>query len=195
MTSISSAGFTPQAFTSPRELLQNELQSEVSSGAISADDQDALSAALDDIGSALRGQRTADRAAGAGRPSPSEMKSKIDDLIASEVQNGNLTSDQAEELKNIFAKALPQHGGPGGAGGPGGPGGAEGPGGPDGSCGSCAGGQAGTSSGTSGGSDVSQVLADFLQTLQQSLSQDSTYNANGDAANISITSLVVNYQA
>ena len=53
MTSISSAGIAPHAFTSPRELLQNELLSEVSSGAISADDQDALSAALDDIDSTL----------------------------------------------------------------------------------------------------------------------------------------------
>ena len=49
MTSISSAGLAPHSFTSPRELLQNELQSEVSSGAISADDQDALRTELDDI--------------------------------------------------------------------------------------------------------------------------------------------------
>jgi hypothetical protein len=84
-------------------LLQNELQSEVSSGAVSANDQDALSAALDDINSTLRSQRPQP---GSARPSPDEMKSKIDDLIAGEVQNGKLTSDQAEELKNVFAKAF-----------------------------------------------------------------------------------------
>jgi len=49
------------------------------------------------------------------------MKSKIDDLIAGEVQNGKLTSDQAEELKNVFAKVFSHGGGP--QGGPGGPGG------------------------------------------------------------------------
>src|SRR5262249_40914831 len=112
MTSISSAGLASHSFTSPRELLQNELLSEVSSGAVSADDQDALSAALDDIDSTLRSQRPE---SGSARPSPDEMKSKIDDLIASEVQNGKLTSDQADELKNVFAKAFSH--GPGGAGG------------------------------------------------------------------------------
>src|SRR5262245_61195309 len=118
MTSISSAGLASHAFTSPRESLQNELLSEVSSGTISADDQDALSAALDDIDSTLRSQRPEP---GSARPSPDEMKSKIDDLIAGEVQNGKLTSDQAEELKNVFAKAFSHGGGP--QGGPGGPGG------------------------------------------------------------------------
>src|SRR5215467_10719825 len=124
MTSISSAGLAPSAFTSPRDLLQNELQSEVSSGAISANDQSALSSALDDIDSTLRGQRPE---SGSTRPSPSDMKSKINDLIANEVQNGKLTSDQADELKNVFAKAF-SHGGDG-AGGPSGSGGPTGSGG------------------------------------------------------------------
>src|SRR5215467_2571127 len=127
MTSISSAGLAPSAFTSPRDLLQNELQSEVSSGAISADDQSALSSALDDIDSALKSERESDQASGAGRPTHEQMQSKINDLIANEVQNGTLTSDQADELKNVFAKAF-SHGGDG-AGGPGGPGGSSGQGG------------------------------------------------------------------
>jgi len=67
MTSISLAGLASHAFTSPRESLQNELLSEVSSGTISADDQDALSAALDDIDSTLRSQRPEP---GSARPSP-----------------------------------------------------------------------------------------------------------------------------
>jgi hypothetical protein len=183
MTSISSAGLAPHAFTSPRELLQNELLSEVSSGAISADDQDALSAALDDIDSTLRSQRPEP---GSARPSPAEMKSKIDDLIATEVQNGKLTSDQAEELKNVFANAFSQ--GPDGAGGPQG-----GPGGPG---GSCAPGGSGDASASSDSSDqLSQLLADFLKLVQQSLSKNSTYDASGDTGSASITALVMNYQA
>jgi hypothetical protein len=183
MTSISSAGLAQHAFTSPRELLQNELLSEVSSGAISTDDQDALSAALDDIDSTLRSQRPEP---GSARPSPSEMKSKIDDLIATEVQNGKLTSDQAEELKNVFANAFSQ--GPGGAGGPQG-----GPGGPG---GSCAPGGSGDASASSDSSDqLSQLLDDFLKLVQQSLSKNSTYDASGDTGSVSITALVMNYQA
>jgi hypothetical protein len=183
MTSISSAGLAPHSFTSPRELLQNELQSEVSSGAVSANDQDALSAALDDIDSTLRSQRPQP---GSARPSPDEMKSKIDDLIAGEVQNGKLTSDQAEELKNVFAKAFSH--GPGGAGGPhGGPGGPGGPGAPGGT---------GDASASSESSDqLNQILSDFLKSIQQSLSKSSTYDASGDTGSVSISALVMNYQA
>jgi|KBSMisStandDraft_5_1062788.scaffolds.fasta_scaffold150240_3 hypothetical protein len=183
MTSISSAGLAPHSFTSPRELLQNELQSEVSSGAVSANDQDALSAALDDIDSTLRSQRPQP---GSARPSPDEMKSKIDDLIAGEVQNGKLTSDQAEELKNVFAKAFSH--GPGGAGGPhGGPGGPGGPGAPGGT---------GDASASSDSSDqLNQILSDFLKSIQQSLSKSSTYDASGDTGSVSISALVMNYQA
>jgi hypothetical protein len=184
MTSISSAGLAAHSFTSPREMLQNELLSEVSSGAISTDDQDALSAALDDIDSTLRSQRPSP---GSARPSPSEMKSKIEDLIASEVQNGKLTSDQAEELKNVFANAFSH--GPGGAGGPGGQGG---PGGP----GACAAGGSGNASGSSDSSDqLSQMLDDFLKLVQQSLSKNSNYDASGDTGSVTITALVMNYQA
>jgi hypothetical protein len=164
-------------------LLQNELQSEVSSGAVSANDQDALSAALDDIDSTLRSQRPQP---GSARPSPDEMKSKIDDLIAGEVQNGKLTSDQAEELKNVFAKAFSH--GPGGAGGPhGGPGGPGGPGAPGGT---------GDASASSDSSDqLNQILSDFLKSIQQSLSKSSTYDASGDTGSVSISALVMNYQA
>jgi hypothetical protein len=34
------------------------------------------------------------------------MQSKIDDLIAAQVSDGNLTSDQATELKGVFAAAF-----------------------------------------------------------------------------------------
>jgi hypothetical protein len=200
MTSISSAGLTPSAFTSPRDLLQNELQSEVSSGAISADDQSALSSALDDIHSALKSERESDQASGAGRPTHEQMQSKINDLIANEVQNGTLTSDQADELKNVFAKAF-SHGadGAGGPGGPGGPGGSSGQGGQGDACAPGGAGDASASSSSSSSSSdqLNQVLSDFLKSVQQSLSQtqNPTYDSSGDTGSVSIAALVVNYQA
>jgi hypothetical protein len=107
-------------------------------------------------------------------------------LIAGEVQNGKLTSDQAEELKNVFAKAFSH--GPGGAGGPhGGPGSPGGPGAPGGT---------GDASASSDSSDqLNQILSDFLKSIQQSLSKSSTYDASGDTGSVSISALVMNYQA
>jgi hypothetical protein len=189
MTSISSAGLAPNAFTSPRDLLQNELQSEASSGAISANDQSALSSALDDIHSALKGERESERASGAARPTPDQMKSKINDLIANEVQNGKLTSDQADELKNVFAKAFSH--GPGGADGPqGGPGGPGGPG-----DAGAAGGSGDASASSSSSDQLNQLLSDFLKQVQQSQSQSPIYDSSGDTGSVSIAALVVNYQA
>src|SRR2546430_6266381 len=122
MTSISAASVN--TYQSPLQKLQEELLSEVNSGAISSSDKDALSAALTDIDSAMQASRTSDQASGT-RPSPDQLKSKIDDLIAGEVSSGKLTSDQATELQGVFKAAFAN--GPGGAGGPGGPGGAGGP--------------------------------------------------------------------
>ncbi|MGO9396543.1 MAG: hypothetical protein ACLP19_01695 [Xanthobacteraceae bacterium] len=110
MTSISPTGYQQQ---SPLITLQNELTSMVSSGTISSSDQSALSSALTDINSALQSD------ASSSPPSPTDIKSKIDSLIAQEVQNGKLTSDQATELQSVFSNAFSQ-GGPGGPGGPGG---------------------------------------------------------------------------
>jgi hypothetical protein len=55
MTSISAASIN--TYQSP---LQNELLSEVNSGAISSSDKDALSAALTDIDSAMQASRASD---------------------------------------------------------------------------------------------------------------------------------------
>jgi hypothetical protein len=96
MTSISAASIN--TYQSPLQKLQDELLSEVNSGAISSSDKDALSAALTDIDSAMQASRASDQASGT-RPSPDELKSKIDDLIAGEVSSGKLTSDQATELQ------------------------------------------------------------------------------------------------
>src|SRR5439155_5602679 len=127
MTSISAAA--NNVYQSPLQKLQAELQAEVTSGTIATSDQDALSSALTDIDSSLQSSRSSDQASGT-RPSPDDLKSKIDDLIAGEVSSGKLTSDQATELQGVFKAAFAN--GPGGEGGPGGPGGPRGPGGPGG---------------------------------------------------------------
>jgi hypothetical protein len=171
MTSIGSvASYHPQ---SPRDLLQSELTAEVSSGTISSSDKTALSSALDDIDTALK----ADASSGSKPASPEDMQSKINDLISAEVKSGKLTSDQATELKNIFAKAMPQHGpGSGQPGGPGAPGGAD---------------QTDTS-GTSP-SDASSLLQQFLKLIQDS--QGATgYGSSGDAQK-TISSLLMSFQA
>ena len=110
MTPISAA--STNTYQSPLQKLQDELSSEVNSGAVSSSDQDALSAALTDIDSSVQASRASDQASGT-RPSPSDLKSKIDDLINGEVSSGKLTSDQATELQGVFKAAFAK--GPGGA--------------------------------------------------------------------------------
>jgi hypothetical protein len=198
MTSISSVGFQHQ---SPLATLQNALTSEVSSGTISSSDQSALSSALTDINSALQSD------ASSSPPSPSDMESKIDGLIAQEVQNGKLTSDQATELQNIFSNAF--KGGHGGAGGPGGPGGPP-PGGPGGasdsqsqsassdSDSSSSSGSSSTNSSSSSDSSSSNstinLLQDFLKLLRDSTTITANYGANGQTTSVNSAS-VVSYQS
>ena len=169
MTSISAASISN--FQSPLQRLQDELQSEVKSGAISSSDRDALAAALTDIDSAMQAGRAADQASGT-RPSPGDLKSKIDDLIDNEVSSGKLTSDQATELQGIFKAAFAQ--GPDGARGAGGP-----PPGPPPSDQSSATDASNASSGTS---SINDILQQFLQSLQQSLSSSSAYGSNGGSS-------------
>ena len=71
MTSITSSAMFQQRI-SPRDMLQNELLSEVSSGKISSEDQDSLSTALDAIDATLRSERPA---VGDDDPAAGEMKS------------------------------------------------------------------------------------------------------------------------
>jgi len=214
MSSIAATSLS-QSF-SPLSRLQNELQSEVSSGAISTDDQSALNSALSDIDSALQAQAPTD----GSRSSPRDVKSKIDNLIAQEVSDGKLTSAQADELKNVFAQAFK-----GGPGGPGAPGGSGGPGGAGGGGTSetstdpadtngdgvvSAAEQAaydakhpdkvdadssGANSSSSSDSNVTKLLSDFLNLLKDSQGSSSNYNANGDSLISQIQSLIVNYQA
>src|SRR3954468_2841906 len=195
MTSISAA--SAQTYQSPLQKLQDELLSEVKSGAIKSSDQDALTSALTDIDSAMQASRTSDQASGT-RPSPADMKSKIDDLIAGEVSSGKLTSDQATELQGVFKAAFAK--GPGGAGGPGGPGGAGGPppGGPPPS--GDASSSDDTSSSSSSSTSIDDILKQFLQSLQESLSASSStsYGATGtpsSSSSPSFSALLIDYQS
>jgi hypothetical protein len=196
MTSISAA--STNTYQSPLQKLQDELLSEVNSGAISSSDKDALSAALTDIDSAMQASRTSDQASGT-RPSPDQLKSKIDDLIAGEVSSGKLTSDQATELQGVFKAAFAN--GPGGAGGPGGPGGPGGAGGPP-PGGPPPSGDASSSDDTSSSSSTSidDILKQFLQSLQESLSASSStaYGATGttsSSSSASFSALLIDYQS
>lgn len=180
MTSISSAASTG-SYLSPLQMLQKELASEVSAGAVSSSDADALSTALQDIDTALQ----SDRAGGSAGSKPSDMKSKIDDLIATEVSNGTLTTDQAAELQSLFQSTFAG----GGAGGP------PPPPPPDDSSGSVS--SVSSSGSSSSSSDVSEVLKEFLKLLQeqQSSSSASSYGASGSAtSSSSFSALLINYQ-
>ena len=192
MTSISAA--SAQTYQSPLQKLQDELLSEVKSGAIKSSDQDALTSALTDIDSAMQASRTSDQASGT-RPSPADMKSKIDDLIAGEVSSGKLTSDQATELQGVFKAAFAN--GPGGAGGPHGAGGppAGGPL-PSGDASS----SDDTSSSSSSSTSIDDILKQFLQSLQESLSASSStsYGATGttsSSSSASFSALLIDYQS
>ena len=195
MTSISAA--SAQTYQSPLQKLQDELLSEVRSGAIKSSDQDALASALTDIDSAMQASRASDQASGT-RPSPADTKSKIDDLIAGEVSSRKLTSDQATELQGIFKAAFAN--GPGGAGGPGGPGGAGGPppGGPGGP--PPADGASSSDDSSSSTSSIDDILKQFLESLQESLSaSSSSYSSSGSSgtstSSASFTALLIDYQS
>ena len=178
MTSISA--ISSSTYQSPLQKLQDELQAEINSGTIGSSDQDALSSALTDIDSSLQSSRASDSAGGT-RPSPGDLKSKIDDLIAGEVSSGKLTSDQATELQGVFKAAF--------ANGPGGP-----P--PTDSASSTD-----STSSSSGASSAADILQQFLQSLQQSLSASSStsYSATGSSstasnAGSSFSALLIDYQ-
>jgi hypothetical protein len=197
MTSITA--ISSSNYQSPLQKLQDELQAEINSGTIGSSDQDALSSALTDIDSSLQSSRASDSAGGT-RPSPGDLKSKIDDLIAGEVSSGKLTSDQATELQGVFKAAFAN--GPGGAGGPDGAGGAHGHhGGHGGPPPTDSASSTDSTSSSSGASSADDILQQFLQSLQESLSASSStsYSATGSSstasnAGSSFSALLIDYQ-
>jgi hypothetical protein len=210
MTSIAAA--SGNNYLTPLQQLQAELQSEVNSGAISSSDQTALSSALTDINSSLQGGGAGASASGTNLP-PGDLKSKIDNLIASEVSSGKLTSAQATELQGVFKAAF--------ANGPGGKNPAAGAGGPDQAAGSPSAGathhghhghhgappasdtssSTDSTSGSSGAGSAADILQQFLKSLQSALSSSpsASYSASGtpdtsSARTTSASALLIDYQ-
>lgn len=196
MSSISALSTASMTMQSPRDRMNDRISAAVSSGEISATDQTALSKALDSIDSTLSSERSS------GTKPSGDMKSKMESLIQSQVDNGTLTEDQATELKSFFAKG-PEgkggHGGPHGAGGPGGAGGPP-PAPPSDDSDDDSTTTTSTSSTVSSSSnDVASkqldALMTFLQQLRDTNDSASNYSASGDtkksSSNTSATGLVV----
>jgi len=174
MTSISA---TSTSAYSPLDLLKSELSKEVSAGKISSTDQSALSSALDDIDSALKSQGSS--SSSSTPPSPDAMQSKIDDLIQNEVSSGKLTSDQASELKNVFANTFSS-----GAGAP--------P--PDASSDSSSSTDS-TSSSSSSSTSTADLMKELIALLQNATSQSTSYSSSGStSSSSSSSSLLVDYK-
>ena len=118
MTSVSASNSLSQLVSTQRPQhhgggtarISDAIDAGESSGQISATDATALTSALDSIDSSLSADRASSSGAGSSgaRLDPSQMKDRIDGLIADQVSAGTLTSDQAATLKQLFAQ------GPGG---------------------------------------------------------------------------------
>lgn len=196
--SASSAAVHP----SHKQRILDTLASQTKSGQISSTDQTALTSAVDDIDSALTSDSTSRSGASSTtqRLSPSDLKSRVDDLIANEVSNGTLTSDQATTLKSVFAQGGKGGGGQGGVGGPGGAGGPP-PGPPPGGDGSSDDSTATTGTGTSASSTAttsgaSDLLASFIKQLQSTQSQASAYSSSGSNGGSKLSSaILLNFEA
>jgi hypothetical protein len=180
MTSIASGSYQS---VSP---LLRELSSQVSAGRISSADQGKLSTALDSIGSALDSDQAS------GTLSTGDLKSRVSALLDGYVQDGTLSSTQAQQVKDVFEGARPS--GPGPSGGPSGPGPSGGPG----------GGKerpapteaSDDSSDTGDISDTTDILLEFLKAVQSSQTSktSSSYNSTGTSGSSSY-SLLLNYIA
>lgn len=170
MTTISSA--SSQGYgVSPLDRLKQELAAEISSGSVSASDSDALSSALDSIDSSLQQSRPS---AGSTPPSPGDLQDKVSSLIDQQVTSGALTSDQASELKQVFANTFTGQG-PGGAGGP--------PPGPPPSATDSDSDSASDGSTSDTQTSIADLINNFLKQLQQN--QTSGYDASAGSTNAS----------
>ena len=194
VTSISS---TSQAYSalatsqthSGKNRMADAIQKQEASGALSSTDADALTSALSSIDSSLSSSSSSSTST--TRLDPSSMKDRIDSLISDQVSSGTLTSDQASELKNLFAS----HGksvtssssgsgsdtdGPQGPPPPGPPPGAD----------------ASASSSSGSTSSTSDLLSAFMQQLQAAQSNGTGYAASGQSSTAqSSSALLFDFQS
>ena len=185
-----------QTYQSPLQKLQDELLSEVNSGAISSSDQDALSSALTDIDSSLQSSRASDQASGTQTLARrSEVEDRRPDRRRSfqrqaDQRSGHRTAGRLQgRLRQRPRRRWRSPGGPGGAGGP--P-----PGGPPPSDDASSSDDTSSSSSTS----IDDILKQFLQSLQESLSASSStsYGATGttsSSSSASFSALLIDYQS
>ena len=94
------------ATASPADRMQLALQAAVQAGSVKTADESALSTALTKIDSSIQSGSTAILA-----PDPTSIKDKVSSLIDDQVANGTITSDQATELRQVFAQASQKMGG------------------------------------------------------------------------------------
>lgn len=174
MTSITALA-TGTAQQSPLDRLKSTLADEVTSGSVAASDESALSDALDAIDRSLTSE------AATSGTSPTDMKSKIDDLIDRQVDAGTLTEDQATELKKVFSDAAPQAQAGGGAPPPppaGGGGGGAPP-------------EETDSSSSSTSDTAAQLLEEFLEALKAQQTTTTGYGSTGGTTTVTASSALV----
>ena len=133
---IISLSYAQVDYTSRRGRLQSELNQQISSGAIKSSDKDAISSALDELDSTLS-------SGSSNGTDSSDTRSKVSDLVASQVKSGKLTSDQGKELMQVLDNVAR----------------------PDGS-----GSSGGSGSGSSSSSDTDDLLTSFLKQIKSSMS-------------------------
>lgn len=202
MTSISS-GTSLAAMLSPGDRMKQQLASAVSSGKVKAADQTALASALQDIDTAMKaggGSSATGTSSTTGRRHAGG-KEKIDGVIDQEVTDGKLTSDQATELKKLFADAAPKMHGAHGAGGP-----------PplpstdtasddsdtsliDSLSAASASSSSSATGSTASTSDPVTTLVDFLKTLRTANADKTVYGSNGTSTTNTLQSMLVDTAA
>jgi hypothetical protein len=157
--SLALPSFAPPIVSSPREFLQRELVSQISGGAIPANDRKALSGALDEIDAAFSKEFSSKASS---PPDSAEIDAKIDGLITAQVKAGKLTSDQADELKQFLSGPADD--------GPDEPDSSEEPNGWE---------ESADTEGASGAVDPSKTMVEFLRELQSSQDNLPRYGSNG----------------
>lgn len=186
---------TAAAFTLPKHRLHHAVSSKAEAGKISATDKTALDSAIDTLDAGLSGGSGA-----AARLDPSQMKSRIDDLISKAVSDGTLTDEQATTLKSLFSRGGQDgQAGLSGAGGP--PPGPPPAGGPPPSASSDSTSDdsstqvADATTSSTDGTSASELLATFIKQLQSLQSQGGSYTAAGASGSGRVASaLLLNFE-
>jgi hypothetical protein len=168
---------------SPETRMSDTISSALSAGTLSSTDATALTGALTSIDASL----SADRSSGTSQATldPASMKDRIDGLIADQVSSGSLTSDQATELKNLFAShGRSTQAAEDGSGVPD----ADGPPGPPPS-------DAAPAGAAESGASTNDLLATFIQQLQSGQSTGAGYGASGTSTGAGSAALLFDFRS